>query len=110
MLSFDIETEGLNSAKHRITVASVYDPCRGIRRTYNFLSTDDRDERSRRIESFLKDLDEAPTLCCFNGVKFDVPFIAARFKVPPERVHGWMLKLFDVFEICRSVETATQFH
>lgn len=103
MLSFDIETEGLNSAKHRITVASVYDPSRNIRRTYNFLNAGDEMERRSRIRLFLKDLDDAPTLCCFNGVKFDVPFIAARFQVSPERVHGWMLKLFDIFEVCRLV-------
>lgn len=103
MLSFDIETEGLSSAKHRITVASVYDPCRGIQRTYNFVSTDDPAEIQRRIQSFLQDLDDAPALCCFNGVKFDIPFIAERFLVPPTRVHGWMLKLFDIFEVCRLV-------
>ena len=50
MLSFDIETEGLDSRQHRITVASVYDPHRGISRTYNLVNTDDRDEiKSRRV-------------------------------------------------------------
>ena len=56
-----------------------------------------------RVDAFLADLDGAPALCCFNGVKFDIPFIASRFAVPPERVHGWMLKLFDMFEVCRLV-------
>ena len=103
MLSFDIETEGLHAAKHRITVASVYNPHRNIRKTYNFVDTDDQSEISRRVEAFLQTLDDAPALCCFNSVKFDVPFIAERFCVAPERVHCWMLKLFDIFEVCRLV-------
>jgi uncharacterized protein YprB with RNaseH-like and TPR domain len=103
MLSFDIETEGLCSSKHRITVASVYDPCRSIQKTFNFVDTNDASEIQARVDAFLQTLDDAPALCCFNGVKFDVPFIAHRFSVPSERVHGWMLKLFDIFEVCRLV-------
>lgn len=111
MLSFDIETEGLDPRKHRITVASIYDPQRGICHTYNFLKKDDDyhddddDEQQLQdtINTFLQQLDDAPALCCFNGVKFDVPFIAKRFNVSPTRVHAWMLKLFDIFEICRLV-------
>ena len=103
MLSFDIETEGLDSSKHRITVASVYDPSRGISHTYNFLDNPDTAVVQGRVDEFLQQLDDAPVLCCFNGVKFDIPFIARRFKVPSERVHGWILKLFDLFEVCRLV-------
>ena len=103
MLSFDIETEGLDSRKHRITVASIYDPHRSIQHTYNFIDTDDEQQVECRIKEFLQQLDNAPALCCFNGVKFDVPFIAKRFNVSPLRVHAWMLKLFDIFEICRLV-------
>lgn len=103
MLSFDIETEGLSAAKHRITVASVYDPARNIQRTYNFVDDSDTSVHEERIRCFLQTLDDAPALCCFNGVKFDIPFIAERFSVSPERVHGWMLKLFDIFEVCRLV-------
>lgn len=104
MLSFDIETEGLDPKKHRITVASVYDPHRSIQHTYNFLEHEhDEQQVLATINAFLQQLDDAPALCCFNGVKFDVPFIAKRFNVSPLRVHAWMLKLFDIFEICRLV-------
>jgi uncharacterized protein YprB with RNaseH-like and TPR domain len=104
MLSFDIETEGLDPKKHRITVASVYDPHRNIQHTYNFLENEHDDQQVlMTINAFLKQLDDAPALCCFNGVKFDVPFIAKRFNVSPLRVNAWMLKLFDIFEVCRLV-------
>ena len=76
MLAFDIETEGLNSNIHRITVASVYDPDRNISHTYNFVA-DEKNYESER-QAFLRCLDEAPALCCFNGVRFDIPFIAQR--------------------------------
>lgn len=102
MLSFDIETEGLDWSVHRIAVACVYDPSRNIEATFNFLQCKhDELETAERINRFLKHLDDAPTLCCFNGVKFDVPFIQHAFKVDEHRVHGWMLKLFDIYEVCR---------
>jgi uncharacterized protein YprB with RNaseH-like and TPR domain len=103
MLSFDIETEGLNSSIHRITVASIFDPCRNIEITYNFLDTSSSGEEIEdRKREFLRHLDEAPALCCFNGVKFDIPFIVARFNVQDKmRVHRWISKLFDLFEVCR---------
>ena len=99
MLSFDIETEGLDWSVDRIAVACVYDPSRNIAATYNFM--DNEAERQNRVEAFLRQLDEAPSLCCFNGVKFDVPFIKHAFNVDDARVHKWMLKLFDIFEVCR---------
>lgn len=102
MLSFDIETEGLNSSIHMITVASIFDPCRGIEITYNFMDTENEKEIEWRKCEFLRHLDEAPALCCFNGVKFDIPFIVKRFAVHDvQRVQGWISKLFDLFEVCR---------
>ncbi len=76
MLAFDIETEHLDSRKGRITVASVYDPDRGIQKTFNFIRDESKYEQER--DAFIKCLDDAPVLCCFNGVRFDIPFIAQR--------------------------------
>jgi uncharacterized protein YprB with RNaseH-like and TPR domain len=77
MLAFDIETEGLNSSTCRITVACVYDPDAGIKKTFNFIEDGGRFEEERRAE-FIKCLDDAHSLCCYNGVRFDIPFIAKR--------------------------------
>ncbi len=75
MLAFDIETEHLDSRVGRITVASVYDPDRGIEKTFNFIRDESRFEEER--DAFIRCLD-AELLCCFNGVRFDIPFIAQR--------------------------------
>jgi uncharacterized protein YprB with RNaseH-like and TPR domain len=72
MLAFDIETEGLDSRFCDIIVASVYDPHRNIQRTFNFASDESK------AAQFIQTLDDAPRLCCFNGVRFDIPFIAKR--------------------------------
>lgn len=100
MLSFDLETEGLDHRVNQIAVACIFDPSRGIEQTFNFMDTEDEAVISERVAEFLHHLDEAPALCCFNGVRFDIPFIAFRFNVAPERIRAWVLKTFDIFEIC----------
>lgn len=100
MLAFDIETEGLRRSIHAITMACVYDPERGIEASYN-LKEDTPD--AANVSEFLRHLDEADVLCSFNGARFDIPFIVARYKVPVERYSRWYAKLFDYFEICKVV-------
>lgn len=68
MLSFDIETEGLNKRKNRITVAAVYDPDKGIERCYNFIKGTS-DEIHSEVCGFLEQLDKAEALCSFNGAR-----------------------------------------
>ena len=98
MLAFDIETEGLDPLKHRITVACVYDPKKSIKQSFNLLLGGDEE-----AESFMKCLDEADSLCSFNGPRFDLPFIISRYKVPHSRYKYWFAKLFDYFEVCKLV-------
>lgn len=76
MLAFDIETEGLDSRFDKITVASIYDAESGISRTFNFIADKSPDQKERN--DFVRALDEADMLCSFNGVRFDIPFIARR--------------------------------
>jgi uncharacterized protein YprB with RNaseH-like and TPR domain len=79
MLAFDIETEGLDSRFDEITVACIYDGERGIKRTFNFAAAiKSRQKHDELKEAFLQALDEAETLCCFNGIRFDIPFICRR--------------------------------
>ena len=79
----------------RITVASVYDPDRNISTNYNFCVGDTEKAKN----DFMRDLDDADTICAFNGARFDLPFIIQRFNVPPERWQKWYMKLFDYFEV-----------
>jgi hypothetical protein len=94
MLAFDIETEGLDSSVHGITCACAFDPDAGIERAFLFARGDSPEE-------FMALLDAAPRLCTFNGVHFDIPFIARRWGVDIGRVARWMLKLVDVYEASR---------
>jgi len=94
MLAFDIETEGLDSSTHGITCACAYDPDTGVERTFIFPRGDSREE-------FMLLLDEASSLCAFNGARFDIPFMARSWGVNITRVARWMLKLVDVYEATR---------
>lgn len=94
VLAFDIETTGLSMVRDRITCVSAYDSSRGVRFC---VST----PGGERVDAFLDLLDSAPLLCAFNGVRFDVPFIAAQWGVEPSRVAAWVLKLVDPYEIAR---------
>jgi uncharacterized protein YprB with RNaseH-like and TPR domain len=102
MLAFDIETQGLLSDVDDITVASVYDPERGIKKTFFFMR--EGYNRQENIDSFLEVLDNAPVLCCFNGVRFDIPFIIARFHVAPERYTKWFMKVQKILrDTCKEL-------
>lgn len=98
MLAFDIETTGLKSSIHKITVAAVYDPDAGVKKVFNFI-TDYDDSK----EGFLRCLDDAESLCSFNGLRFDIPFIVHTLNVPRKRYEPWILKLFDFFEVCKGL-------
>lgn len=83
-------------------MAAVYDADTGIARVHNLLRDGDV-----AAQALLRDLDEADSLCSFNGVKFDIPFIAARLQVPAARYEPWILKLTDLFEVCRTALGST---
>jgi hypothetical protein len=93
VMAFDIETTGL-SGSDSITCVSAYDPDGGV----SYCSST---PYGSRLDEFLKLLDDAPLLCAFNGVRFDIPFIARRWGVPKEQVGRWVMKLVDPFEISK---------
>ncbi len=94
MLAFDLETTGLDMKRDIITCAAVYDPDAGVERVFFFTRGDSPDE-------FMRLLDEASSLCAFNGAAFDIPFIATQFSPPLWRVAAWRLKLHDAFVACK---------
>lgn len=94
MLAFDLETTGLDPHKDTITCAAVYDPGAGLERVFFFVKGD-------APEDFMALLDQATTLCAFNGASFDIPFIVASFSPPAARVAKWRLKLLDVYVACK---------
>ena len=100
MTGFDLETMGLDASVHGITAASLYNGL-GLSKSYVFKNEDAEEDRALRDE-FMQYLDDAPALCAFNGLRFDIPFMAKSWDVPLERITGWVLKLTDVFEICKA--------
>lgn len=92
MLAFDIETTGLNFRTCEITAACVYDGANGFNRTFIFPNGDSPEE-------FMSLLDNADTICAFNGARFDIPFIETQWRVPAARIYQWRLKLFDILEM-----------
>lgn len=93
VLAFDIETTGL-SESDSVTCVCAYDAARGI----DFRACTPRGEI---CEEFMKLLDEAPLLCAFNGVLFDLKFLAKRWNIDFKRVAGWVLKLLDPYQACK---------
>ena len=99
MLAFDIETEGLDPSRHAVTCACVYNG-QGVAETFLFKREDPLEDELAK-ERFLARLDGAPRLCAFNGVRFDIPFLAKAWGLPPARAGLWVRKTVDVFETCK---------
>jgi len=93
VLEFDIETTGLGAAD-TVTYVCAYDPDRAV----DFRACTKAGEE---CPEFLRLLDEAPLLCAFNGVMFDIPFIAKRWGVDSARAGAWVRKLIDPFQACK---------
>lgn len=99
MVAFDIETEGLNPLKQRITAAAVYNGC-GLCRVFVF-KNENAEEDARLRDEFLEILESAPRLCAFNGIRFDIPYIIKHWKLDPGLAERWVRKTMDIFEACK---------
>ena len=107
MLAWDIETTGIKKDTDLITVISLYDPKAGISKVLRFVELNEDadicyiDELQERIDEFVNTMDQAETLTAFNSQSFDLPFVQLQFKLPNEIVQRWVMKSFDVLDICR---------
>jgi hypothetical protein len=52
-------------------------------------------------EEFIEAFDAADSLCAFNGVRFDIPFLHAALKLSPETTAAWLFKTTDILEAAR---------
>ena len=105
MLSFDIETEGLHARQgHKITVICTECFHTREKRAYEFAKhAHDADKLAQLREDVITAFDAAPSLCAFNGIKFDLPFMAIALKLPYDTVKRWKSKTSDILESCREV-------
>jgi hypothetical protein len=117
MLAWDIETTGFSGERDLVTVAALYDGSsvevfRFVRLVnegtkQQLLVYKEKSELHEECEKFFSMLDAAPMLATFNGVRFDIRFVQSAFKIPEERVGRWLMKTFDVFDICSSCASRT---
>jgi hypothetical protein len=98
MLAFDIETTGLDMEKHTITVVALYGDVPGAAGRVDTVLHFGRDGADAHLGTLRALLAAADTLCAFNAVRFDIPFIVRTLGVPPAEAGGWVAKLYDPFE------------
>ena len=53
------------------------------------------------VAELVEYLNNAEMLISFNGTAFDIPFLQIQFKIPNEVAAQWVMKNFDILEICR---------
>lgn len=125
MLSFDIETTGLDPFDGYVTVVCTHDAngtstayhlCKPVPNTPNEhaehcsctkeqVSQGPGQHRCRpcqdwhgsNLDALFDALDNAPVLCGYNAIKFDIPYLQAHFAIPSDRVGAWVAKCVDVF-------------
>ena len=104
MLTFDIETKGLKAGRDAITIVCTEDYFTGEKKAYEFeklLVTGDVEGYEKAKLDMLEALTSASSLCAFNGMYFDIPFIQKTFHVCDENVDMWKRKLCDIFHTCK---------
>ena len=59
------------------------------------------------IEDMAAAFDNAFSLCAFNGVRFDIPFLVTAFSLDSARVSEWVFKTSDILEFSRLILSST---
>jgi hypothetical protein len=103
MLAFDIETTGLDPAKDSVTVVCTQDLKTGERVAYQFARVRATEPENEHLlkKDLVKAFDSASSLCAFNGVRFDIPFLYTALKLEEQTCAGWLLKTSDILEAAR---------
>jgi hypothetical protein len=103
MLAFDIETTGLDPSSSVITVVCTQDYHTGERRAFEFgrVRACEPQSEARLREELIQAFDDADSLCAFNGVRFDIPFLHKALQLPQETTAAWLFKTTDILEAAR---------
>lgn len=107
MLAIDIETMGLHKHKKEcpITMICIYDQINHIQESFPFLLcidpntglVTDAELYEKLKQKLLVRLQNAQQIASYNGVLFDLPFIASQFHIPDHILSSWILKTIDIF-------------
>lgn len=100
---FDIETTGLNKSD-KVTVICTEEFESGRKRVYNFGKVANDADRRALIADLSSEFDAATSLCAYNGVRFDLPFMQNDLHIPVKRITEWVLKTSDILEQLRLCE------
>lgn len=103
MLAFDIETTGLDPAFSVVTVVCTEDFRTGERHAYEFgrIRANEPQNEARLKEDLIAAFNAAESLCAFNGIRFDIPFLHTALKLPEATSAAWLFKTTDILEACR---------
>ncbi len=103
MLAFDIETTGLEPADSVVTVVCTQNYHTGERCAYEFARVRAHEPQNESLlrEELVRAFDEAPSLCAFNGVRFDIPFLHKALNLSEATTAAWLLKTTDILEAAR---------
>ena len=128
MLAFDIETKGLDPKKNRITVICTECVFTGEKKSYEFeqlyfekqkalMIPDDQDRDAElmiiddqynlMVQDIIDTFNKAHSLCAYNGIRFDIPFMAEALKLDNAMVASWVVKCSDILEVTRMVHGKT---
>lgn len=107
MLAFDIETTGLDANRNRVTVVCTQDFCTGKRVAYEFARCDGVEDHEQLVKEMVSAFDAASSLCAFNGIRFDIPFLKTAFSLDAEKVQAWVFKTSDILEFSRLIFSST---
>ena len=103
MLAFDIETTGLDPVTAQVTVVCTEDFYTGEKKAYEFARLRKHEPQNlpfltaQLIEAF----ENAESLCAFNGIRFDLPFLHTALNLSVDSTGKWMAKCSDILEACR---------
>lgn len=116
MLAFDIETTGLKPSACVVTIICTEDFFTGERKAYEFEreraeaghNGEEADARQKKlIKELVADFEAATSLCAFNGVRFDLPFMRTALDLDDATVARWVLKTTDILEQSRLLYRTT---
>ena len=103
MLAFDIETTGLDPASSVVTVVCTEDFRTGERCAYEFARVKACEPQNAGMlrDQLIRAFDNAESLCAFNGVRFDLPFLHKALGLSDSTTTAWLFKTTDILEAAR---------
>lgn len=107
MLAFDIETTGLDALTNKVTVVCTQDFDTGECVAYEFARCSCANEHEKLVQEMATAFDRATSLCAFNGIRFDIPFLVSAFRLDVGRAQAWVLKTSDILEFSRLILSTT---